>query len=89
MRDKKAINLLLAQGLILHLHCIPKRLVLCHCIVKHSTHEHVVEVKGLHHFTELQIVKDRLAQEGAIVTTEDPPSESWTPSYNNCIIWHL
>lgn len=89
MKDKEAISSLLAQGLILHLRRIPKRLVLFRRIVKHSTLERVVEVKGLRHFSELQIVKDRLAQEGAVVTTEDPPSDSWTPSYNDRVVWRL
>ena len=89
MQEKADIEKLILQKLILSLHRVPNRLILFRRIVKQSTRERVVEVKGLHHSLEIVEVKKILSEYGAIVTSEDPSEDEWAPGYSDRVVWKL
>ena len=87
LNNPSDIDALVTQKLMVQQSRLPKKLVLFRRIITQSSLDRVIQVKNIRSVSELAEVKDKLAEEGITVVSEDPPE--WSSTYTDRVVWKL
>lgn len=87
LKHTSDIEKLVAQQVVIE--PVLKLLIVFRPILTTSNLNRVVQVKGVQFGQDLKELKEKLEAEGASVVEETPPSEQWTPTFSERVVWKL